>query len=282
MKRRAVSYDEFAMLDHIERIKESATADILRAKAGGGHGSAQPIFIVGMPRSGTTLIEQILAGHPRVKCAGEIDDLRLVVDATRKSDGRPAPYPELLRILSPGEFGAIGAEYVRRLDRYAPGADRIIDKAPANFYLTGLIHLALPQARIVHVTRSALDTCVSCFGKLFVGQWSQTYNLRELGRYYRAYDGLMKHWRAVLPADAFLDVQYEAVVGDIEHEARRLLDYCGLEWDARVLNFHTREAAVTTGSAWQVRQPLYNAAIGRWRHYETHLAPLIAELGGEQ
>jgi hypothetical protein len=165
------------------------------------------------------------------------------------------------------------------LDKHAPGALHITDKMPSNFYYVGLIHLALPRARVIHVNRNPVDTCVSCFSKLFAGEQPQTYDLAELGRYYRAYHDLMAHWRSVLPAGAFLDVQYEEVVGDIEGQARRILDYCGLEWDARVLDFHRNERPVKTASASQVRRPIYGSSIARWRNYEKYLGPLLAELG---
>ncbi len=279
LKRKIVSYDEAAALDFFQRIEASATDDTLRAERGNGHASAQPIFIIGMPRSGSTLVEQILARHPSVQSAGEIGDLSLAIDAACASDGTLAGFPESLRDLSGTEFAAIGDDYLRRLDRYAPGAERIVDKGLSNFYFAGLIHATLPNARIVHVNRAALDTCVSCYSKLFAEGWSQTYDLGELGRYYRAYARLMNHWRAVLPPGAMLDVRYEALVGDLEGQARRLLDYCGLGWHARVLDFHTHTQPVKTASAVQVRRPLYDTSVGRWRRYEAHLAPLIVELG---
>ena len=163
--------------------------------------------------------------------------------------------------------------------RRAPGAERITDKMPSNFYFLGLIHLALPGAKVIHTNRNAVDTCVSCFSKLFAGEQSQTYDLGELGRYYRAYHGLMAHWREVLPPGAFLDVTYEEVVADTEAQARRILDYCGLEWDARVLDFHRNERPVKTASSSQVRQPIYSSSVARWRNYEKFLGPLLQELG---
>jgi hypothetical protein len=150
---------------------------------------------------------------------------------------------------------------------------------PSNFYFVGLIHLALPGAKILHTRRNPVDTCVSCFSKLFAGEQNQTYDLAELGRYYRAYHRLMAHWRAVLPAGAFLDVQYEDVVADTETQAKRLLEYCGLAWTPRVLDFHRTERPVKTASARQVRQPIYRSSVARWRNYERFLGPLLAELG---
>ena len=136
-----------------------------------------------------------------------------------------------------------------------------------------------PNVCLIHTNRHPVDTCVSCFSKLFAGEQSQTYDLAELGHYYRAYHDLMAHWRQVLPAGAFLDVQYEEVVGDVEGQARRILDYCGLEWDARVLEFHRHERPVKTASASQVRKPIYGSSVARWRNYERFLGPLLEALG---
>ena len=279
LKRKTVDYDETAVLSYFGRVKENITAEVVREKSGGGYTTRQPVFILGMPRSGTTLIEQIIASHPQVKGAGELKDLSETVNSVRDRDGNQAPYPEFVPVLSSQELAKIGEVYARKLDSRAPGSPRITDKMPSNFYFLGLIHLALPNAKIVHTNRNPIDTCVSCFSKLFAGEQSQTYDLAELGRYYRAYHGLMAHWRRVLPAGAFLDVQYEEVVGDIESQARRILDHCELEWDARVLHFHKHERPIKTASASQVRKPIYDSSVARWRNYEKFLGPLIAELG---
>jgi tetratricopeptide (TPR) repeat protein len=279
IKRKSVDYDEQAVLGYFERVKAVITADVIREKSGGGSDNNQPIFILGMPRSGTTLVEQILASHPAVKGGGELKDLNDTVNLVRSRDGNQAPYPEFVPVLSMGELASIGDAYARRLDKRAPGALHITDKMPSNFYYLGLIHLALPRAKIIHTNRNPIDTCVSCFSKLFAGEQSQTYDLGELGRYYRAYYELMAHWRSVLPAGAFLDVQYEEVVGDVEGQARRILDYCGLEWDARVLEFHRHERPVKTASSSQVRKPIYGSSVARWRNYEAFLGPLLTGLG---
>jgi hypothetical protein len=189
------------------------------------------------------------------------------------------PYPEFATVLLPQELRRIAEAYVDRLSRHAPSAERITDKMPSNFYFVGLIHLALPGAKIIHANRNPVDTCLSCFSKLFAGEQSQTYDLAELGRYYRAYHGLMAHWRQALPPGAFLDVHYEEVVADTEGQARRILDYCGLPWDPRVLDFHRTQRPVKTASASQVRRPIYGSSVARWRNYESHLGPLLAELG---
>ncbi len=279
LKRKSIAYDEPTILGYFDRLKSVITAELIREKSGGGVASQTPIFVLGMPRSGTTLVEQILASHSRVTGAGELKDLSNTVNSVRKKDGTNVPFPELVPVTTPAEIARIGEAYLQKLMRRAPGAERITDKMPSNFYFLGLIHLALPGAKVIHTNRNAVDTCVSCFSKLFAGEQSQTYDLGELGRYYRAYHGLMAHWREVLPAGAFLDVQYEEVVADTEAQARRILDYCGLEWDARVLDFHRNDRPVKTASSSQVRQPIYSSSVARWRNYEKFLGPLLQELG---
>jgi LPS sulfotransferase NodH len=150
---------------------------------------------------------------------------------------------------------------------------------PANFFAIGLIHLMLPRAKIIHVNRNPVDTCLSCFTRLFNRKQNQTYDLAELGHYYVDYARLMNHWRQLLPAGAFLDVQYEAIVADPEAQARRLLDHCGLEWNAACLDFHKHQRSIRTASVTQVRQPIYKTSVERWRHYEKHLGPLLDALG---
>jgi hypothetical protein len=173
----------------------------------------------------------------------------------------------------------LGARYLAETTRLAPSATRITDKMPANFRFVGLIHLALPNATIIHAVRDPIDTCLSCFSKLFSAGQNHTYDLAELGRYYRGYQALMAHWHRVLPAGRILDVRYEDVVSDLEGQARRVIAHCGLDWDPRCLDFHRTERPVRTASATQVRQPIYNSSIGRWRMHEPFLGPLLTELG---
>jgi hypothetical protein len=154
----------------------------------------------------------------------------------------------------------------------------VTDKMPSNYYFAGLIHLALPNAKIIHTVRDALDTCVSCFSILFSVAQNHTYDLGELGRYYKRYERLMAYWRTVLPASRILDVSYEAVVADLEGQARRIIAHCGLPWDDRCLVFHKTDRPVRTASAIQVRQPIYKTAVGRWRVYEQYLGPLFSAL----
>jgi hypothetical protein len=165
------------------------------------------------------------------------------------------------------------------LGKLPRGIRHVIDKFPGNFQHLGLIRLALPNAKIIHVRRDPMDTCFSCYSKLFLNGLNHAYDLGELGRYYRLYDSLMAHWRRVLPEVAMLEVQYETLVNDFENQTRRIVDFCGLAWSERFLAFHKNDRAVRTHSQAQVRQPLFASSIGRWRNYEKHLTPLRDALG---
>ncbi len=180
--------------------------------------------------------------------------------------------------MSAAQIRRIGEDYVSRVRPLAPTASRIVDKALGNFVFLGLIHLALPDARVIHAGRDAVDTCLSCHSKLFSSELLYTYDLAELGRYYRSYAALMEHWRRVLPQGALLEVQYEELVADFAPQARRIIDYCGLPWDERCLSFHETQRPVRTASTAQVRQPIYRTSVGRWRPYEAMLRPLFDEL----
>jgi tetratricopeptide (TPR) repeat protein len=278
LKRAEIVYDEPATLAVFDRIRAVFDSDMMRGRRGLGDPSRVPIFIVGMPRSGTTLVEQILASHSGVFGAGERNDIeRSVARPTAQTDA--LPFPELVPGLSDEVLRALGTSYVEGTVRMAPEATRVTDKMPGNFLFLGLIHLTLPHARIIHMKRHPLDTCLSCFMLQFGAGQAYSYDLRELGRYYRGYQALMQHWRRVLPAEAMLEVQYEDVVADVEQQARRVVAYCGLEWEKSCLDFHRTQRPVRTASAIQVRQPIYRSSVGRWRLYERFLQPLIEELG---
>jgi hypothetical protein len=240
-----------------------------------------PVFIVGMPRSGTTLIEQLLAPLPGVHVAGEITDLGEVLQsAAADHAGAEFRFPESLAGYPAEAFERLGRRYLERIARLAPQATHVVDKLPANYLHLGLIHLMLPEARIVHATRDAMDTCLSCYSQLFSGDnLAFTYDLDLLGRSWLRYDALMRHWRAVLPPGRVLDLPYEDLVADLEPQARRLLAHIGLPWDARCLGFHTHQRPVRTASVAQVRQPLYSTSVGRWQRFAQHLRALQATLG---
>ncbi|HEY2533276.1 MAG TPA: sulfotransferase [Xanthobacteraceae bacterium] len=294
-KRATINYNEKAVFDLIDLIESVFTSDLIKTKSGGGEQSKTPIFIVGMPRSGTTLIEQIIASHPLVHGAGELPTFHQIVRTRRGPDGDIVPYPNYVPAVDDAALTAIGAYYValaRKLASAASAAsstnresskataEYVTDKMPSNYYFAGLIHLALPNAKIIHSIRDPIDTCVSCFSKLFPSPLHQTctYDLGELGRYYRRYERLMGHWRRVLPPGCILDVRYEDVVTDLEAQARRIIAYCGLPWNDDCVAFHKIDRPVHTASATQVRQPIYKNAIGRWRVYKNHLGPLLDAL----
>ncbi|MDH4320516.1 MAG: tetratricopeptide repeat protein [Desulfobulbaceae bacterium] len=276
LKRSKINYDPVAQADIFSRIIESLSQPAVDGLHGMGDLSELPIFVLGMPRSGTTLTEQILASHPFVLGGGELPDLLAIA---HRPLGTGADFPDNLRHLTPETLAAWGTDYIAGLRRRAPAARRITDKMPGNFMVVGLIHLMLPNARIVHVNRNPVDTCLSCFTRLFHHGQEQTYDLTELGRYYRQYNRLMAHWRDILPPGAFLDLRYEELVADTETQSRRLLDFCGLPWDDACLAFHATERKVRTASITQVRQPIYTTSVERWRRYGNTLAPLLDALG---
>jgi tetratricopeptide (TPR) repeat protein len=282
IRRAAVKYDEAAWKSRSQAIRQVFAARFLGDRVGQGHASPLPIFVLGFPRSGTTLVEQILASHPAVHGAGELPYLGETIESFAKSGPSTARYPECLIGAGPEAFAGLGAAYDDLLRRLAPAALRIVDKMPINYLHVGLIHLILPKAKIIHVRRNAMDTCFSCFENDFGNRQAFSYDLGELGRCYADYREMMAHWRQVLPADGMLEVAYEDVVADLEAQARRLIRYCGLPWDDRCLRFHETERAVFTQSQAQVRRPLYSSSVGRWKPYARHLEPLAVALRSRQ
>ena len=274
LKRRRVMYDEADTLRTFARIRTVFDGALFAEP--GGDPSEVPIFVVGMPRSGTTLIEQILASHSKVFGAGEREDFRALVSTLAGPKG--AKFPQAVSTLSPDGQRHLGARYLERIRAAAPTAARIVDKMPLNFLYLGLIHLALPRARIIHVRRDPVDTCCSCFSLLFTGNLAFTYELGELGRYYRGYETLMAHWRAVLPKGAMLELAYEDVVDDLEGQSRAILAHCGLEWEDACLTFHQTDRTVQTASVTQVRRPIYRSSVGRSRRYRPLIGPLLEAL----
>ncbi|WP_161957187.1 tetratricopeptide repeat-containing sulfotransferase family protein [Aestuariivirga litoralis] len=248
------------------------------ARQGFGSADQRPVFVVGMPRSGTTLTEQILASHPRVEGLGELPDLPRLAKALGGEPFDAARFTAAAADLSSGAAAALARRYCEAYARVAPESLRLVDKQPHNYEWLGLIALMFPNARIIHCRRDPLDTCLSMYMQKFNGNHGYNQDLSVLGGYYRNYEMLMAHWHAVLPI-AIHEVVYENVVADLEAEARALVSFIGLDWDAACLDFHLKERRVDTPSRWQVRQPLYDRSVGRWRHYERHLGPLRQALG---
>jgi hypothetical protein len=257
---------------------EIYSPDYFAARANIGETSEVPVFVLGMPRSGTTLVEQIIASHPAAHGAGELEELGWLAANMPKLTGGTAPYPEAARLIDATNAKSIAAQYLEPLIARAPAARRITDKMPGNFIRIGLIAVLFPKARIVHVRRHPLDTCLSCFFQHFGRGHHFSYDLGHLGHYYTQYQRLMAHWARVLPGRIF-DVQYEDVVSKQEETSRAIIAHCGLDWDPKCLAFHEHERQVRTASFWQVRQPLYASSVGRWQAYEKHLGPLKAALG---
>jgi tetratricopeptide (TPR) repeat protein len=279
LKHREINCDEVGFQRTCRLVADAFDASLFDRFSAAGDPSSVPIFVLGMPRSGSTLIEQVLASHPQVHAAGELKNLERVVNTVGDSAGQPVPYPAWICALDSDILRRLGNAYLASLPSLPDGKKRIIDKEPGNFLRVGLIRLILPNARIIHTMRDPADTCVSCFSRLFT-DLPFTYDLAELGRYYRGYHELMAHWRSVLPAGAMLDVTYEEVIDNLEEQARRLIDYCGLSWDDRCLSFHETRRPIATASNVQVRRPIYRTSLERWRRYEAYLQPLLAELEG--
>ncbi|MBI1732744.1 MAG: sulfotransferase [Gammaproteobacteria bacterium] len=257
-----------------DSIVDTFDRALLDSHAGGGDPDPAPIFIVGLPRSGSTLLEQILASHSQVEGTAELPYIGRVVNSLHLNRADGVNYPAAVRELGDSNLRDLGREYLRlSLLHRCRGAPRFIDKMPNNFPHIGFIHLILPNARIVDARRHPLDACVSCFRQLFARGQPFTYDLVDIGEYYLQYRKLMDHWHNVLPGKV-LTVQYEELVGDFENQVRRLLDYCGLPFEDNCLRFHETERPVRTPSSEQVRRPVNTEAIGRWRHYEKHLDAL--------
>src|SRR6185503_17789668 len=262
-----------------ENARRIFTPDFFAARAGAGSQDRTPIFVLGMPRSGTTLTEQIISSHPQVQGAGEVQDLEIATRIVRHRGKISADMPEVAAEFTADQLRELGDTYVGRLrDRAPGGGDRITDKLLGNYNRIGLIQLALPNAIIIHCRRHPVDNCVSIYTNHFVESLEHANDLARLGRSYRRYHELMAHWRQVLP-NRFLDVQYEDTVHDIEAAAKRIIAWCGLPWDARCLDFQKTQRRVATLSITQVRQPVYTSSVERWRHYEKHLGPLLEALG---
>ena len=271
MKRSQISYDADATSQWMRSIATVFSADFLASHAGEGAASSMPVFVLGMPRSGTTLVEQILASHPAVHGAGELSYMQNIVNELGN-------FPSSAASLGPATLRAFGEKYLSQITKLAAGSARVVDKMPINFAYAGLIHLILPGAKIIHSRRDPVDTCLSCYSKLFTAEQSFSYDLAELGQFHRDYQELTAHLRNVLPAENFLEVDYEAVVEDLESEARRMLKFLGLPWNSACLAFHETKRPVRTASVNQVRQKLYKTSSGRWRQHKANLGPLLAAL----
>ncbi len=278
LKRATFGYDENKTFESIRGIRDGYDKKYEKQKTSGCDDET-PIFIVGMPRSGTTLIEQIISSHSGVHGAGELHDFGAAITEVT---GHPSTsnYMEWLKDADDATLERIGENYIQRLRAKDPKAIRITDKMPGNFFYVGLIHKVLPKAKIIHSVRNPVDTCFSNFSRLFNETMVFAYELGELGRYYKNYKMLMDHWHAVLPKGTILDMVYEELVDDQEAQSRRLIEFCGLDWQDACLEFHKNDRPVKTASIAQVRKPMYRSSVARWERFGKHLDPLRAAIEG--
>ena len=277
IRRPKESYDPVDTESTHDRVIKLFDEDFL-AQAGGGAVSPVPIFVVGLPRSGSTLIEQILASHSRVEGTHELPDLSRVVRDLRRGAPAERRFPDSVAQLGAADWSRLGQDYLARTAQYrSAGSPCFIDKNPNNFVFAGLIRFALPNARIINACRHPLDSCLGTYKQLFASGQPFSYDLVELGEYYLQYRRLMEHWHRVMPGFV-LDIHYEDVVADLEGQVRRLLAFCGLPFEPDCLRFHETQRAVKTASSEQVRQPIYSSSVNLWRNYEARLGELIEVL----
>jgi tetratricopeptide (TPR) repeat protein len=276
--RSTIDYSADKNSDFVDRMIEVFTPRFFRERAHWGLGTDRPVFILGMPRSGTTLTEQILCTHPDVFGAGELMTIYRIASKIRTETQPDRGLAGSVENLNEETTRHYAQSYLDYLTSLNEDARFVSDKLPFNYRYLGHIALFFPNARIIHCTRNPLDVALSCYFARFNDQLSFSFNLSEIGRYYRDYERLMQHWAAAIP-NPILHVSYEELVRDQERVSREMLSFCGLEWDERCLRFHETERPILTASSWQVRQPMYASSAGRWRNYEKHLRPLIAALG---
>ncbi len=273
-RRGLMQYDIERDLDTITTIQKTFTAELFDGTVEGAD-NAEAIFILGMPRTGTTLVERILASHSDVFAAGELNNfaVQMMKLVKARSSDIGMSRDELVGLTAKLDFKALGEAYVESTRPFTDQTARFIDKLPLNYLYVGLIHLALPNAKIINLQRDPMDTCYAIYKQLFVDAYPFSYKLEELGQYYVAYHELMAHWNAVLPGVVHT-IRYEELVSDIENESRRLLEFCDLDWQPQCLEFYKNKEASTTASTVQVRKPVYKSSVGKWQNYEKQLTPI--------
>lgn len=275
LQRRHTRYDISDDVDAISRIIEVYTKDTL-AKMGPGNASAEPIFVLGLPRTGTSLVDRIIGNHSKVYSAGELNNFSsLLVKAIREKSGSAnMKMTEMIDKSVETDAAELGKNYIESTRPKTGHTPHFIDKLPLNYLYCGIIHAALPSAKIIVLERDPLDACFAIYKTMFIGIYPFSYDLEELGLYYLAYRRLVDHWQDVL-GDALYCVAYEDIVENTEAEVRELLEYCNLEWESQCIEFYNNPAPATTASAVQVRQPIYHSSVGRWKHYRDELGSLI-------
>lgn len=281
LKRKAGAFDAERHVAWVSQMIDIFDAALFERCGGFGDDSELPVFIVGMPRSGTTLVEQIISSHPQAYGADELTLMKEISARLPAKLHTDLTYPECMPLMNPEVARSSAAEYLTHLVDLGGDAIRVMDKMPTNFLHLGLIAVLLPRARVVHCRRDPLDVCLSNYFQQFAHGHFYSYDLADIAVYYREYRRLMGHWREVLPIDIF-ELQYEELVADQETISQRLIDYCGLPWDERCIEFHRAKRAVRTASNWQVRQPIYKRSSKRWKNYERSLGQLKRELGYQE
>ena len=275
-------FDPEQYIAQIDGLIAIFSKETLQTLPRAGNDSALPIFIAGMPRSGTTLVDQILDAHPQVHGAGEITDLETIVSTLADSIGSSLAYPHCIRQLTQRSVDGLGRTYLNRVRKFDRASSRIVNKSLENFKHLGMVALLLPKARVIHCQRDPMDTCLSCYlSHLMPAKHPYAANLRHIGLVYRQYERLMHHWQDVLDIP-IMDVSYEQLIADQERVSREIIEFCGLQWDERCLAFHASGRVAMTLSYDQVRLPIYSSSVGRWRRFERHLVPLqeaLAENG---
>lgn len=279
LKRAQLRYVEEETFSFFDNIKKAFPAEMFAERPYIGNRTDRLVFIVGMPRSGSTLVEQIISSRPDVYGAGEVKFLSRSLHALRDRFPSLSRYPEIMGEVNTGQFDILANRYLEDVTASAGDALKVTDKLLTNYFFVGLIHLLFPNAKIINTRRDPVDTCLSAFTKLFKDDMPHSYDLGELGRYYRQYESLMDHWVNVLPAGVMTTVSYEDMVRDSEATSRSLIDFIGLPWNDSCLDFHTSTRPVKTASVAQVRQPIYSSAVDRWKKYGSGLQPLVDALG---
>ena len=281
MKRAQLEYKESDTHGFFDSIRAAFPKEAFENRKYAGLDDDRPVFIVGMPRSGSTLVEQILSSHPDIYGAGEVKYLSRALGQLRDRFPSLPKYPEMTTKITPAQLEIVAKNYQQAIVQGAGDAKRITDKLLTNYFFLGLINLLFPKAKVIHTRRDPVDTCLSGFTKLFKDDMPHSYDLGELGRYYGKYRELMEHWEKVLPEGFLTTVVYEDVVADTEKEAKRLIAFLGLPWDDKCVDFHKSDRPVKTASVAQVRKPIYKTSVQRWKKYGDGLQPLVDAIGGQ-
>ena len=272
-----IKFDMSTLSTYVDTHIATFTKDFFASRTNFGRSEKMPIFILGMPRSGTSLVETILASHSLVCGAGELDWFDQLASALPNiaDKGNKTAYPECVTNVDENTISKLGEKYIDYLTMLSHDAPYVINKLPANFQRLGMIRLLFPNAKVIHCKRNPMDTCLSIYSKLFPGNLPWSYNLQKLGEYYSEYDRLMQHWHTVIPGNYILDIQYEDLINNQKTITRDLLNFIGLPWEDSCLEYYKNKRGVRTASSQQVKQPLYNSSVERWKNYEKQLTPLM-------